>query len=205
MTQKAKVGGTPSRAPVGYLNVGRERDDGKEIRTVEIDPLRAPTVQWAFEVYSTGEWTLTELTDTLQARGLTSIPNGRGAGLRPVSRSQVANMLSNRYYLSYVSFRGIEYEGRHQPLVHQALFDRVQEVLRSHRHAGKKRRKHHHYLKGSVFCGECGSRLLFTRANGHGGTYDYFVCLGRHQKRTDCRAKWTSIVPRGLLRSTTSR
>src|SRR5205814_1142995 len=54
MTQKAKVGGTPGRAPIGYLNT-RRRIDGREVRTVVVDPERAPLVQWAFEAYSTGE------------------------------------------------------------------------------------------------------------------------------------------------------
>jgi site-specific DNA recombinase len=41
ITQKAKNGGTPGKAPLGYLNV-RKIESGREIRTVEIDPVRAP-------------------------------------------------------------------------------------------------------------------------------------------------------------------
>ena len=37
--QKAKAGGTPSLAPLGYLNV-RKVEDGKDIRTIEVDPER---------------------------------------------------------------------------------------------------------------------------------------------------------------------
>src|SRR6266702_3877683 len=44
MTQKAKVGGTPGRAPIGYLNT-RRRIDGREVRTVVVDPERASLVQ----------------------------------------------------------------------------------------------------------------------------------------------------------------
>ena len=51
--EKAKAGGTPFKAPIGYLNV-RKWDDGRESRTVELDPDRAPLVAWAFEVYATG-------------------------------------------------------------------------------------------------------------------------------------------------------
>jgi site-specific DNA recombinase len=36
-TQKAKNGGTPTRAPTGYLNV-RRIENGREIRTIEVDP-----------------------------------------------------------------------------------------------------------------------------------------------------------------------
>src|SRR5262249_45547142 len=52
MTQKAKDGGTPGRAPIGYLNT-RRRIEGREVRTVVVDPQRARLIQWAFEVYAT--------------------------------------------------------------------------------------------------------------------------------------------------------
>lgn len=42
----------------------------------------------------------------------------------------------------------------------------------------------------SVYCGDCGSRLVITNAkNRHGVVYPYFVCLGQHQKTTDCTRK----------------
>jgi site-specific DNA recombinase len=47
MTQKAKAGGTPGRAPIGYLNT-RRRTEGREVATVVVDPERARLVQWAF-------------------------------------------------------------------------------------------------------------------------------------------------------------
>ena len=68
----------------------------------------------------------------------------------------------NRYYLGVVRFKGIEYQGRHQPLISPTLFAEVQEVLDMHNRAGEKRRVHHHYLKGSVFCAHCGSRLCLA-------------------------------------------
>ena len=41
-TQKAKLGGTVGKAPLGYLNVRRIDDNGREVRTVEVDPVRGP-------------------------------------------------------------------------------------------------------------------------------------------------------------------
>jgi DNA invertase Pin-like site-specific DNA recombinase len=40
MSQKAKTGGTPGKAPVGYLNIVRRTIEGREERTVEVDPER---------------------------------------------------------------------------------------------------------------------------------------------------------------------
>jgi site-specific DNA recombinase len=182
MTQKAKVGGTPGRAPIGYLNTRRRNDDGREVRVVVVDPERAPLIQWAFEAYSTGEWTIRTLTDELAAKGLRALPHGKKVP-GPVQPSHVAHLLSNRYYVGKVTFKGVEYDGRHQPLIPPSLFERVQEVFRMHDKAGERQRTHRHYLKSSVYCARCGSRLCLTKAKGQ---YLYFFCLGRHQRRTTC-------------------
>jgi site-specific DNA recombinase len=52
-------------------------------------------------------------------------------------------------------------------------------VLSIKRIKGEKPWRHFHYLRGSLYCGECGRRLTYTRANGHGGQYEYFVCGGK--------------------------
>jgi len=186
MTRKAKVGGTPGRAPIGYLNVGRRHGDGEEHRVVVVDPERAPLVQWAFEAYATGEWTISTLTAALQEKGLKALPHGRIVG-RAVQRSHVAHLLSNRYYIGTVTFNGVENpEGKHQPIVSQSLFDAVQEVLTSHR-AGEKQRVHRHYLRSTLYCANCGNRLCFMMAKQR---YPYFFCIGRQMKRAECPQRW---------------
>lgn len=59
-------------------------------------------------------------------------------------------------------------------------------MLTANNQSGEKRRVHHHYLKGSVFCARCGSRLSRCQFKGNGGSYYYFFCLGRQSKRTNC-------------------
>jgi len=44
MRRKAKSGGTPVLVPLGYLNI-RNKVEGREVRTVAIDPERAPLIQ----------------------------------------------------------------------------------------------------------------------------------------------------------------
>jgi site-specific DNA recombinase len=66
-TEKAKQGGTPFQAPIGYINV-IERINGREVRTVRLDQTRAPLIQWAFEAYATGEYTIRKLGRTCTYR-----------------------------------------------------------------------------------------------------------------------------------------
>jgi len=109
----APAGGTPSKAPLGYLNV-RKLEEGREIRTVEIDPERGSLVSWAFETYATGEWTQLALLEELARRGL-DIPPTRRTVRRPVSLSYLQYMLKNAYYKGTVRYRGVDYDGKHHP------------------------------------------------------------------------------------------
>lgn len=66
MRQKVIQGGTPNRAPIGYLNVRRQADGGRECRTVVLDTERAPHVAWAFEAYASGNWSVAQLVAALK-------------------------------------------------------------------------------------------------------------------------------------------
>jgi site-specific DNA recombinase len=178
-TEKARRGGTPGLAPLGYCNI-REIVDGREIRTVALDPERAPLVRWAFETYATGMYSMSDLAALLEARGLRNRPSRR-YGSRPLSVSALHKILMNPYYTGVVRYRGNSYKGRHDVLISEELFEQVKAVLATHRLSGERDRKHGHYLKGSIFCGMCGARLTYSRNRGNGGMYEYFVC-GNNQR-----------------------
>jgi site-specific DNA recombinase len=183
MSKKAQIGGTPYRAPIGYLN--KRRFEGvADIRWVEVDPERSPLIRWAFEEYATGNWSLARLRLELIDKGLTNF-----AG-KPISINGLYKILTNAYYTGTVPFQGAYYEGTHPPLVDLQTWLLVQQTLEAHNFAGDKESTHSHYLKGSIWCGNCGSRLIFSRNKGKTGIYyDYFVCIGRHRKRNNCTRK----------------
>ncbi len=166
--------------------------DGKEVRTVELDAERAPLVKWAFEAYATGNWTLKKLLAELERRGLTNAPIPKFPK-RPLRLSHLHTLLRHPYYKGMVVWRGVEYEGRHPKLVDEQTWNEVQRVLTA-KAKGEKAIEHDHYLKSTVYCGECGSRLIVSKnRNRQGVIYPYFVCAGRHEKRTDCYFKATLI------------
>lgn len=194
MSQKAAAGGTPTRAPIGYRHIRTIDDVGREIRTVEVDDTRADLIRWAFEEYATGNWSLSLLAEELQSRGLRTRPT-RSKAPRPLGTSNIHYLLRNAYYTGEVSWRGQSYPGRHEPLVERELWDRVQSVLEAHNTAGDRQQQHDHYLRGSVFCSSCGSRLIVTKTtNRQGHRYEYFICIGRHRKRTRCTRRAMPIA-----------
>lgn len=185
--QKVKDGGTPSLAPIGYVNVQGINAE-KDKRWVEVDPERAPLITWAFEEYATGKWSLAKLLAELTERGLTTRPTPKRPS-QPLHLSLLQRLFTRPYYKGVVVYHGVEYPGKHIPLVSAEVFGRVQEVLTAHNVSGERHWKHEHYLKGTIFCAKCGGRLSLTHATGRGGTYVYFYCLGRKANGQSCWQK----------------
>lgn len=187
MREKVRQGGWPGRAPFGYQNT-RDRDGTVKII---INPGEAEVVREAFRLYATGEYSLTELHELI-SQSNASLGDGR-----PLTRSHLANTLHNPFCTGKFIYQDEEYQGNHEPLIPDELFERVQEVFSLHDKAGERKRKHPHYLKGTLYCGECGARLSVRVAK---GKYPYFYCLGQ-AKRNGCTRSYISIpeVEQGII------
>jgi site-specific DNA recombinase len=184
MANKARNGGTIGRAKVGYLNQ-RIQIDGHHVNTVTLDPARARYIPMAFELFATGRETVASLRDKLTAAGFRMSLTAAHPD-RPICAERLRQLLRDHYYVGYVTYDGIEYQGRHEPLITEELFGRVQRILDSHAGSGTRYRTHNHYLKGLLWCGRCKYRLIVQRAEGRsGGVYYYFYCRGRQQGLCD--------------------
>ena len=121
----------------------------------------------------------------LVARGLTTAASPRRPS-RPIGKSSVHRMLTNPYYKGSVRYQGVTYAGVHEAIVPNEVWDQVQTVLGTHRSAADATQVHEHYLKGTVFCGQCGSRLLVCNAKSSQGTiYPYLGLPGVVAPHTD--------------------
>ncbi len=179
--RKFTEGGSIGKAPIGYINA-RERIEGREIRTVAVDKDRAPLVQMAFEAYASGTYSLTELTALLEDAGLRTRQTAKCAPA-PLSRTQIHRMLRDEFYVGVVTWDSMKTKGRHAPIIDRETFEKVEQVLKSAMLSGNRTRKHKHYLRGSIYCGYCGRRMVFHRIRGKGGVYDYLGCLSHQGRR----------------------
>ena len=178
MGEKARNGGTLGKAPLGYVNVRARDENGREVRTVELDEERAPLVRLAFTEYATGNWTVRQLADHLNTLGLSIPPTPRRCA-KPITTTRLHEILRHPYYKGVVTFQGVEYPGKHEPLVDSQTWQTVQTILASRRY-GERQRIHNHFLKSTVVCGQCGARLSVQNAKNSKGTiYPYFVCARR--------------------------
>lgn len=151
---RLKQGIYPLPAPIGYLDRGRGNPKA-------VDPERAPFVQLAFTRYATGTVGLKELRKELKDRGLRT----RLGKSLPLSSLSV--MLNNPFYIGLIRIRTTNqtFDGKHEPLVSKATFDRVQEILRGK--AVARVLKHDLLFRRMVRCERCNLNLTGERQKGH--------------------------------------
>nr|MBA3529789.1 recombinase family protein [Propionibacteriaceae bacterium] len=165
MQEKAEQGVWPSRAPLGYRNVTGQ--DGK--RTIELDPAAAPVIEQMFQWYSTGRYSLRDITLRVQAAGL----QFRATGAR-VPKTTVNQILRNPLYQGDIPWNGRLYRGTHQPLVSREVWATVQDVLAGR--PGKHRQTRREFaFAGLITCGHCGCSLTAELKKGR---YVYYHCTG---------------------------
>src|SRR5581483_6466552 len=159
--EKAEMGYYPGIAPRGYLN-------NVATKTVVPDPQLAPIIRKAFERYAEGNLTIDDIRRELAKGGITTRANSqwKSNGGNMIHRDLVRRMLSNPFYYGHFVYAGIHYEGKHEPLISQRLFDRVQTVL-----AGRCRPKSPERLPKAftrlLSCGHCRMAVTAEVQKGH--------------------------------------
>jgi DNA invertase Pin-like site-specific DNA recombinase len=118
----AQAGGTPCRAPLGYLNVSKKRN-GRVRGRVVVDPERGPIIKRAFERYARGKQSLQNVLREANEAGLSAQRRSR------VGPSHFRQLLAHPYYKGLVRYSGREYAGQHEPLASEETWQRVQDRL----------------------------------------------------------------------------
>ena len=143
MKEKAEQGIYPSRAPVGYINA-----ICGDKKFIQPDPEAAPLVRRLFELYSTGTYSLLELTRLARQEGFAT----RVKRVK-VPRGTIAKILNNPVYYGDFTWDGKQYHGTHEPIISRSLFDKVQEVMDAKAKNRTGFRRHDWTFQGVLFCG----------------------------------------------------
>ena len=153
MYGRLKQGLYPFKAPIGYLDMGGGKVKG-------IDPAKAPLIKKAFEMYSTGEYSLKKLVSYLYKKGL------RNRYERKLTLSGLSTLLNNPFYAGIIKLKstGETFEGVHKPIVSKVTFDKVQDVLTGKTVKGTG--KHQHIFRRLFQCKNCGFSLIGEKQKG---------------------------------------
>lgn len=160
---RLKQGLWPGRAPIGYLDRG-----GGKVKVP--DPVKAPLIVQAFELYAGGTYTLRSLQAEMDVRGLRNHAN------RQITINDLSRILHNPFYMGILRFRtGPEtYLGIHEPLVSRSMFEAVDLIRR-----GRKpvmRLRHAFTYRGLIRCELCDRQLVGERKKER---YIYYRCHGQ--------------------------
>ena len=152
LREKARQGLLTGSLPWGYV----KGEDG----IAQPDPERAPYVRQLFEMYATGRHTDRTLAEWL------NVNEQRTARDRAFGVDTVREMLCNAAYAGYVSARRDTtktIKGLHEPIIEEALFDRVQEMRRQRARTLKPGRPSQRYLlRGLARCERCQGKMQGT-------------------------------------------
>ena len=102
----------PQWAPLGYLN------DHKN-KCIAVDLEKAPLILKVFELYSTGNYSFTELRAIALEIGLKAKKD------LPLSRANVQYLLKNPIYYALNRYDSEVFEGAHEAIISKQLFDKV--------------------------------------------------------------------------------
>ncbi len=156
---RIKQGLYPLPAPLGYVDKGKANPK-------ELDPVKAPLIRKAFELYATGRYNLDSLTEELFCLGL------RNRNGSKVPRSSLSDMLNNPFYMGLIRIArtGEMFHGIHQSLVNKSLFDRVQQILKGK--FNTRAQLHTFLFRRMLRCKQCGNTLVGETQKGH----TYYRC-----------------------------
>jgi len=169
MIERAKKGmwngGTP---PFGY-----EKKDKKLI----INKKEAEIVRMIFETY-VENGSINELYDLLEEK---NVKNRQG---KIFSKAHLALILRNIAYTGKIKYAGQIYQGIHQPIISEELFELAQ---KTHKRRIRKFRTYRDFLLGGLIrCKECGYKMsaCFTNKhrNGKLKRYYYYRCTCINKK-----------------------
>lgn len=152
--EKLAQGWLPTKPPVGYCTTG-EKGHKEHI----VDKETAPIMKKLFELYATGNYSLSKITSIAYESGLRNKNNYR------IYKSRIAKMFSDPFYIGKIRYGGAVYKGAHKPLINEELFNKVQSVM--HGKTTPQYQKHFPIFRALIRCGECGGSITWEVQRGH--------------------------------------
>jgi len=136
---------------------------------IYIVPEEAEALIKVFRYYAGGNWSLAQLATLLNEQGFRTrnkhkLTNGTDkliTGPQPFSLYSIRGLLHNPFFTGKVSYHGQIYDGQHEPLIDEALFNQVQQKLRQvkNRSRSVSTAFRLYLLKGIIRCIYCGYPL----------------------------------------------
>ena len=113
---------------------------------------------------------------------------GQRLGGHPFNKASLYSLLTNPIYTGKLTHKGALYDGEHEAIVEQDLFDKVQTLLRLNGRTGgiEVRNKYGALLRGLLRCKNCQCAMTHTFTKGRRGQfYRYYRCTAAIKSGAD--------------------
>lgn len=152
--------------PLGYDAINKK---------LVINEEEAPIIKLAFEKYlvlrsevAVASW--------LNNNGYTTMSKGNNGRFTHI---RVSSMLRNVIYIGKITHKDKIYDGQHEAIIAEDLFESVQKIKDKNR-AGRlapSRFIEHALLKGLIECDCCHAAMVSTKSNKHNKIYEYYTSV----------------------------
>jgi DNA invertase Pin-like site-specific DNA recombinase len=180
---KIENGWYPGVAPAGYLN---HTDKLTGENTLVKDPERFPLVRQMWETMLTGLHTPPKILEMANTEWGFRTRRTRKMGGKPLARSAIYKIFTKSFYygrFEYPKGSGQWYQGKHEPMITETEYDRVQTLLG--RNGNPRPQSHHDFaFMGLIRCGDCG--LTVTAEEKHQVICGQCRFKFAHRKRDAC-------------------
>ena len=196
MYSKAKKGGYPGCAPVGYLN---DRIEKKIIK----DPEMWDKVYILWRKALTGTYSVSELTRIANDELRIKTPLKKKQGGQPLCHNGIRHLLMNPFYCGNFRWGGKIYNGNHPAMITEEEFEVVQNMLDPKHSSRPQKDPYDFILRGMLTCSECGYAVVTEKKfkkmkDGTKKEYRYCHCCGKNPNKK-CKFKSTYIREEELV------
>ena len=156
----------------GFVPYGYQKVEGE----IVIEEDEAAIVRRIFRNYVHGMKGATKIFKELNEAGFR-----KRSGILWENRA-IINMLKNPFYTGVIRWKESIFEGRHEGIISNEIFDNAQKILekRNIQSNGKRfQQDSDYFLTGLVFCGRCGKGLVGRSAHRNGHRHRYYACANR--------------------------
>ena len=163
------------KPPIGYRYI-----DGELV----VDPYEAEIVRIIFQRYVDGEGVMA-ISNYLKEKGMKS-------SYGELTKATIYFILHNTVYIGMVKYSGVDYPGKHEAIIDQVLFNKVQERFEKNKNNPRFANNMNNFSACSRYTGlfrcTCGCHMRVTYGNKRkdGTRLKYYSCCSKSEKHMPC-------------------
>lgn len=167
--QKRRNGETLGKCVMGYINT----TDFLGNKTIQVDPQRSHLIVKIFEMYSTGNYSIKTVQETITELGL------RSRAGKILYKSGIEKILNQTFYygIAYSRKHNVSYPHKYPKLITRELFDKCQQIKEEKRKRPHKSSSKNFIFKGLITCEHCGCSVTPEyKKKKSGREYNLYSC-----------------------------